>query len=336
MTQGPWCLAYGGAEVQARKYVEYGRRMGLDIDFIDYHERAADFDIVHFVGLGYSTAGYAALARKAGSKVVISPIYYTTAWKERILAAALRLTHSTHLLSLNFFRKALQGADAILPNSQAEQDQILHIFGLHAWHDRFHVVFNGVDRLAEAPEPQEFRRACSIEGPYFLCVGMIDQRKNTLGLLDGFAASRTSAKLVLIGDFRDSEGDFNARVQRLVSMHSERIRHIPFVSSRSLLMSAYSGAIAHVLPSFIETPGLSNLEAQAAGCPLIVGDCRPVREYFGANAHYVPPADASALAAAIDAAEGEATVQPRAALPNRFYWDTIVEDLASVYERVVG
>lgn len=332
MTQGPWCLAFGGAEVQARKYVEYGQKIGLDLDFLDFYDRSHDFDILHFVGMNYSTSNYAAFARRHRKKIVISPVYYTSPRKELALSLALRLSKSHHIVSLNIFREALQQADVILPNSYAEQNQINRIFGLTSKNNRFEIIYNGVDRLAERPSPDEFRRQYGILDRYYLCVGMLDQRKNTLGLLKAFISANVKEKLVVIGDFRDADQSYNLKVNNLISANRERLKHIPFISSRSLLMSAYSGAVAHILPSLIETPGLSNLEAQAAGCPIIVGDCQPVREYFQDAAIYVPAGNLSSLVDVIEAYSSGSLISKAVETPNKYYWENIILRLSSAYE----
>jgi len=39
-------------------------------------------------------------------------------------------------------------------------------------------------------------------------------------------------------------------------------------------------AKAHLLPSFLETPGLSSLEAASLGVPILIGNDEPVKEVF--------------------------------------------------------
>ena len=72
-----------------------------------------------------------------------------------------------------------------------------------------------------------------------------------------------------------------------------------------LLASAYAGAAAFALPSWVEGAPISALEAAAAGCPLVLGDRAGVREYFGALAAYCEPSDPASIRAAIEAAIAE-------------------------------
>ena len=57
------------------------------------------------------------------------------------------------------------------------------------------------------------------------------------------------------------------------------------------LVNIYLKAKVHVLPSFRETPGLSNLEAGAMGCFLVTTTEGSTKEYFGEHARYVKPFD---------------------------------------------
>ena len=65
------------------------------------------------------------------------------------------------------------------------------------------------------------------------------------------------------------------------------------------LGALYAGALAVVLPSWLEGFGLPPVEGLAAGAPAIVSDLPVLREVLGDGALYVPPGDAEALADAL-------------------------------------
>jgi glycosyltransferase involved in cell wall biosynthesis len=67
-------------------------------------------------------------------------------------------------------------------------------------------------------------------------------------------------------------------------------------------LAAWMGRAAiYALPARYEPFGLSVLEAALAGCALVLGDIRSLREIWGDTAVYVPPDNRRALASAIDA-----------------------------------
>ena len=86
------------------------------------------------------------------------------------------------------WRRELLGlADAILPNSRAEADQLVRLFGADP--ARIRVVPNGVEpRFADA-DPAIFRERMAT-GDFVLYVGRIEPRKNVLGLIRGRARRR--------------------------------------------------------------------------------------------------------------------------------------------------
>lgn len=54
----------------------------------------------------------------------------------------------------------------------------------------------------------------------------------------------------------------------------------------------YCGSLGNarlcISASHVETPGISNLEAAALGCSLLLPDIEPIREYFGDLVEYLP------------------------------------------------
>ena len=76
---------------------------------------------------------------------------------------------------------------------------------------------------------------------------------------------------------------------------------------------AHDGARAvHAHPSWLESPGLSSLEAAATGARIVVGDRGCEREYFGADVDYADPADPGD-----DPRRGAARARARPARPRR-------------------
>ena len=81
-----------------------------------------------------------------------------------------------------------------------------------------------------------------------------------------------------------------------VNVEAPGVRRLGHVED---LGSLYAGALAVVLPSWIEGFGLTPVEGIAAGTPAIVSDLAVLREVLGEGALYVRPGDASGLADAL-------------------------------------
>jgi len=112
--------------------------------------------------------------------------------------------------------------------------------------------------------------------------------------------SSVKRKLVLIGGARFLDPRNAELLSRLLAENKEIIQQIPFLPSGSdLIKSAYFNCAFHILPSHVETPGIANLEALAFGKPIVVGDCAPVREYFGNFANYCVSASLNSIKEAL-------------------------------------
>jgi len=333
VTRWPWFLLYGGCEIQAAKYVAHATAPDVNVRLADEYQLEIDADIIHFVGTSQSTIEALRMARARGLSTVLSPVYYTTPHKELFLAGLLRMPYVSRFFAAALYQRAFCSADLLLPNSRAEVRQLQRIFGVQP--DRTVVLHNGVDEPDPDVKSDAFARTFGVEGSYVLCVSMIDPRKNTIGLIRGFLeAGLPQTQLVLVGGWRTGNSDYHAQVEALCRRNSDKVRIVGFVSDRKLLASAYKGACMHALPSFFETPGLSSLEALTYGCNIVVGDCEPVREYFGDLPFYCNASSAQSIAAALFASFSQHRGAAAAALSRRFYWSTIGDELANLYRRL--
>ena len=333
LTRWPWSLGYGGAEIQAQRYVQHANSAGVETKFLDVYDAAAQYDILHIVGMNSGSRVLTKWARTQGKRVVVSPIFFLP--PSRVVAASLTARLPITQLGYRSLRRALDSCDVVLPNSEAERRQLATVFGLAP--ERGTVIYNGFDRPPPDVPRDLFARQFGIDGDYLLSVAMIERRKNTLEMLRGFLESRAEGTLVLAGDFRETRKDYAGAVRRILAEHPAKVRHIGFVKDRTLLQSAYAGARAHLLCSTLETPGISNLEAAGQGCPLVVGDCPPVREYLGDVAHYCHGREVNSIARAISNALREPPARDRIrAQVERFYWEKIGAELLSIYRGIGG
>jgi glycosyltransferase involved in cell wall biosynthesis len=148
------------------------------------------------------------------------------------------------------------------------------------------VVHSGVDR----PGRQAPGAAARRPRPYLLFVGALEPRKAPDVLVRAFARARArglDADLLLAG-----EG-------RLGSALSGPGVHVLGPVSAGRRDELYAGALAVVLPSYLEGFGFPPLEGLAAGVPAVVSDLPVFRELLGAAALRVAPGDEAGLADAL-------------------------------------
>jgi glycosyltransferase involved in cell wall biosynthesis len=174
-------------------------------------------------------------------------------------------------------------AARVAADSSATRDQLLARWGLEP--ERVRVVVNGVDPpppAAQSPPP------VGVPPRYVLFVGALEPRKAPELLVDGHALARArglDADLVFVG-----AGRLAGRLTGHPGVHV-----LGAVDDRRL-DALYRGALALVLPSWLEGYGLTPLEALARGTPAIVADLPVYDETVGGAALRFRPGDASSLA----------------------------------------
>src|SRR5262245_44858522 len=280
----PWAFAIpGGGEIQLLKYAEYLPSHGIEVIRYDLWNPAFEKpDAVHFFSCVGGSIHFCNYVRSRGLPLVINSSLWVT-------------EDTISLYPIDDIRAQLALADVIVPNSTIEADMLSRVLGLPR--EKFMPVMNGFDvHFAEQHDPQLFRRKFDIEGPFVLNVANIEPRKNQLNLVR--AMRQHPVALVIIGHIRDAD-----YARKVLNEGGRGLHYLgPLKHEDPLRSSAYAASSAFVLPSRFETPGLSALEAAAAGVPVVVTGEGSTREYFASFAHYVNHADPDDILRGIDAA----------------------------------
>lgn len=341
LTQNPFSVWFWGLEIQATKYIENIKKISPDMDiwFFDWTEK--DFDVLHIVGLHSSVNPYWIDVLKARwIKIVVSSVFYVKPNSlfdfRRPIVYKIFSFIPFHIV--NWMKQIVLKADIILPNSQDEAEQLSAIFWVNK--NKIQVLHNGVDeKYFEWVDPMEFKNKHQLDD-YFLCVSHIEPRKNHLSLIESFLELRQnnwiSQKLVILGDYRWNYFAYHDKIRSLINSNPEVILHISTLkNSDSLFKSAYLWAKGHILLSSLETPGLSNIESMYAWLPLILGDCKPVREYFWEDAMYVDPKNKSEIQSVIlkiiHFRLNKSAVEK---VKERYTWEAISTKLNNIYHSI--
>lgn len=314
---------HGGDVVQAEGTARALRSMGVNVT-LSAGESLESADLVHVFNLQTPdwTLSMVRAAKRLGKPVALSPVYWSRrrfllgaatqlpfvlpclphGWRERPGAESGRQT--APLIPLGHRRamqEVLRSSSVLLPNSEAEAEHLMASFPeLRKRRDAIHVVPNGVDveaydrSLGAAMDP-EFP---SLPDEFLLCVARIDFRKNQLRLIR--ASERLGLSLVCAGSPVGSSAwhrAYHAACRRAG-------RHVTFLGQvpQDRLWPLYARCAVHCLPSYFETPGLSNLEAALAGARLITTPWGSTREYLGDDAVYADPGKVSSISAAVERA----------------------------------
>ncbi len=162
----------------------------------------------------------------------------------------------------------------------------------------------------------------------------MEPRKNLLRLAQAHAAAGVAAPLVIAGPDGWQGREISARLAR----HPGVVR-LPWLP-RPLLLALMAGAAGLLMPSLAEGFGLPVAEAMALGAPVMTSRDGALAEIAGEAAMLVDPLDILAMAGAIAALAGDATLRGRLAAAGRRRAETFTKAahgrrLAEVYAEVL-
>lgn len=250
-----WPLAIPGTAIYAMMWMPRLHRLTRALLLRGFagrlRELAKGADVVHYLGTGTDTMGFAAAAaaRGVGSRFVVQPAIHPGRWGDRPLDAAL-------------YRQA----DAVMAFTACEADEIARM-GVEC--PRVHVVPGSVDPPPPT-DPSGFRHRHGIAGPCVVFLGRKTPDKGIDRLLAAWPRVRAAipaASLVLVGPSADTRLAMADLGIAELSDASEQEKH-----------DALSACDLLCMPSLGESFGIAMLEAWLHGKPVIVSDLPALRE----------------------------------------------------------
>lgn len=349
----------GGDTTQILKTAEALRVKGCEVVVsTDVDPDTSRFDLVHLFNLTRPQETYtqALAARKQGVSVVLSPIYVDYREYDQQARSGLEgklLRHlspslaqtvkiagrmvmnreynkgTLRLIATGYKRaqaQLLSMSSVLLPNSQSEMLRIVNDFP--GSRDKAHVVVpNAVDpHLFSAGEAAPIE---TLRGSV-LCVGRIEGRKCQLELVR--AMKETDLKLVLIGKPAPNQTAYFDQIKREMGSNVVLLGEI----AHDDLAKYYASCKVHALVSWMETTGLSSLEAGVMGANIVITDKGDTREYFGDLAYYCSPDSINSIRAAVlSASHAPRTNALKERILKNYTWPKAAEATLSAYERAL-
>jgi len=203
--------------------------------------------------------------------------------------------------------RAVKVADHLFVVSRVWRDWLAREFGCDAY-----LVGNGVDCERYSPTPDatdgELHRRLDLPpgAPMFLAIGGIEERKNTIRILQAFQMLRLqhpSAVLVIAGGASLlNHGAYQARFAGVLVHSGTAARAVIRAGPlrQKLMPALYRAATSLIFPSTREGFGLVVLEAMASGVPVVASRIAPFTEYLGDDeVEWCDPFDTASIAAAM-------------------------------------
>ena len=177
---------------------------------------------------------------------------------------------------------SLKKSDCVVTVSELSKNDIIKYYKIPK--EKIQVVYNTASeqfrpRNSDEPGYSEILKEYSLPKKYLLYVGVVERRKNILGLikiLDLLAKKGSDLQLVIIGKpGYDSEAILPEILKR-----KKTIKYLNFVSDEALAY-IYNSAFAFIFPSFYEGFGIPPLEAMQSAIPVLSSNTSALVEVVG-------------------------------------------------------
>lgn len=354
--------APGGDMVQMEKTREYLEKRGVKVDIsLEFEPNLDGYDVVHLFNLMEPQDIYLQMqnAKRQNKKIVLSTIYGLYTEFERKARGGL-FQHVANILSpyqigyiktlikyysekrmhkgvykmlfkgyYGLMKEIVDNTSVFLPNSHSEMERVAKEFKLK--NHRYFSVPNAIDKdvfnMTEETDSGKFDQFKDC----ILCAARIEGRKSTLNLVK--AVKDSPYTLVLVGKESANQKAFVEQVHKEAGSNVHFLGTMPHTELKEL----YSKAKVHALVSWMETPGLSSLEAAAMGCNIVVTPKGDTYDYFADYAYYCEPDDVASIRKAID----QAYVNPvnpalRERVLQNYIWEKTADETIKGYETALN
>jgi len=179
----------------------------------------------------------------------------------------------------NFKREVLNRADHIICVSKSTLDDLIKIYNIDI--KKTSVIYLGVNYL----DLNYIERFSKINIPYILYVGDRQRYKNFRALVKLYSLSKlinTNYQIICFGG-----GDFTFDEKKYFKEKNINFNRIIYISGGDKkLVELYKGATALIITSLYEGFGLTAIEAQYFGCPVISNRTKTSLEILQNSAIY--------------------------------------------------
>lgn len=322
------CLFFGGAEVQGIETANAVRRMGVEVEILTPLTKSLG-DVVHAFGPYDSYWSTLHFCKNNQIPFALSTIFFKQRSSTLMLLKE-RFRAKRRHNPMNRIKRLMREASILLPNTEAEHEQVRKIFLSYKRPHKAVVIPNGAEERFAHGDPNLFRDRFKITEPFVLNVARLEKRKNQLNLIR--AAKSGGFKLVIIG--KDLKDDYSQQC-KAEAKGSPNIDFLDAIAHDDpLLPSAYAAAKVFALPSTLETPGIAAIEAGLAGARVVVTPVGGPTEYFKELAYYPDvnsPADIEKkIQSAWNDQKNPNTLKEH--LLQNYTWDAVARKTVRVYE----
>lgn len=325
-------LFRGGAEEQYEKTFEALNEIeGIEVEYVDKNTfDIENFDIIHFFKSYNFSLDLIKYLRKIKKPYVVSTIYLPN----RVKATKSMYNFLIRLLPLKIKEQTILGqryefwknAEYLFPNTTFEE-KFFNDIGLR----KTKVILNGISEktLNILSEEAFFSQYLYLKNQnYVLNVGRIEQRKNQYFLVK--ACKELDIPIVLIGKITDY-----SYYEKIKDLNYSKCYILGQILDKGILNAAYKNCKLFALPSELETPGLSALEALYFNKLLLITENGGTQDYFKDIAYFVNPYDYESIKKGILKLYNSKNENNINSKVLKFKWEVVVKEYISIYYEIM-
>ncbi len=236
------------------------------------------------------------------------------------------------------YRKTIELADLIITVSENTKKDLVDYFQIPE--SKVTSVYPGLDSDFFQPRSKEkieqARKKYNIGENYLFFAGTISGRKNTKGLVEAFAQSKSKNEheLVLAG----SISYMGEQTLDAIKKHnlSDRVKILGYVENEDL-PALYSGAKGFVFPTFYEGFGFPILESMLCETPVLASNIGSAPEIGKEFAIYVDANDVDSIAKGIDKLTDNNDFEKTKAREHAksFSWEHSAKKMLEIYKSIL-
>ena len=245
-------------------------------------------------------------------------------------------------LNMKIIFRRVRTSSFIVAISENSKKDIIDYFNLSS--DKVYIVTEGVDSLIFRPaskaEIKVTKEKYAINYPYFLYVSTVEWIKNVQNMIEGYSLAKKKFcfpyQLVIVGIHGSGFDIFKEMVKE--KKLEEEIIFTGYIPDNDIVC-LYSGAEAHILPSFHEGFGITVIEAMACGCPVLASKTSCMPEVIGNAGLYFDPEKVSEISQSLLKIGGDRKLRGRLiekgfSRIKKFTWENSAQKLVRVFEEI--
>jgi len=236
------------------------------------------------------------------------------------------------------FKEFAENADAIIAVSHNTKEDFLKFFNFPE--EKIHVIHLApVIRSKEGQlnNMEILTRFSLARKEYFLSVGVVSLRKNSLNLIKGYALSeaRKDKKLVIAGKAESEEYEKALKYIRENKLE-DNVIFTNYISDE-ILSVLYENAAAFLFPTFYEGFGIPIIEAMNHKLPVLTSTSGAAPEVANGHAVLVNPIYPKEIARGIEELEkfDERRIMEAKKYAQTFTWKRVAQQTIEVYNSLV-